>query len=60
MKYMLQIIGFTEARFAEGEGPTGEEFMAWEQSLAEAGIRVDGGFLDAPQWPTRVQVGPGG
>ena len=60
MKYMLQVIGFQDATFAEGEGPTGEEFMAWEKSVADAGIRVDGGYLDDYQLATSVQVDPSG
>lgn len=56
MKYMLQVIGFADAEFAEGEGPTREEFMAWQQSLLESGVHVDGGFLDDFQLATSVQV----
>jgi hypothetical protein len=56
MKYMLQVIGFTDAEFAEGEGPTAEEFMAWEQALRDAGVRVEGGYLDDHQLATSVQV----
>jgi hypothetical protein len=56
MKYMLQVIGFTDAEFAEGEGPTAEEFMSYEQALHGAGVHVDGGFLDDFQLATSVQV----
>lgn len=56
MKYMLQVIGFTDAEFAEGEGPTAEEFIAWQQALLDAGVQVHGGFLDDYQLATSVQV----
>ena len=56
MQYMLQIIGFQQAEFAEGEGPTAEEFIGWQQALTGAGVRVSGGFLDDYQLATSVQV----
>ncbi len=56
MKYMLQVIGFQGAEYADGEGPTSEEFIAWEHSLVDAGIRIDGGFLDDYEQATSVQV----
>ena len=56
MRYMLQVIGFTDAEFAEGEGPTAEEFMGYQQALDHAGVHVDGGFLDDFQLATSVQV----
>ena len=56
MQYMLQIIGFTNATFAEGEGPTAEEFIAWQQALAGAGVLVGGGFLADYQLASSVQV----
>lgn len=56
MKYMLQIIGFAGAEFAEGEGPTAEEFVAYQQALVEAGVHVDGGFLGDFTLATSVQV----
>lgn len=56
MKYMLQVIGFAGAEFAEGEGPTAEEFLAYEQAITDAGVRVDSGFLDDYQLATSVQV----
>ena len=60
MKYLLQVIGFTGAEFAEGEGPTAEEFVAWEQAVRDAGIRLDGGYLDDYRQATSVQVGSAG
>ena len=56
MQYMLQIIGFTGADFAEGEGPTAEEFIGWQQSLLSAGVQVGGGYLDDYQLATSVQL----
>jgi len=56
VKYMLQVIGFTGATFAEGEGPTVEEFIGYQQALLGAGVHVDGGFLDDPELATTVQV----
>ena len=56
MKYMLQVIGFADAEFAEGEGPTAEEFMAYQQALLSSGAHVDGGFLGDFQLATSVQV----
>jgi hypothetical protein len=53
---MLQIIGFADAEFAEGEGPTAEEFIAHEQALRGAGAYVDGGYLGDFQLATSVQV----
>ncbi len=43
---MLQVIGFTDADFAQGEGPTAEDFIGYQQALLAAGVHVDGGFLD--------------
>jgi hypothetical protein len=59
VKYMLQVLGFQDASFEEGQGPTVEEFVAWEKSLVDAGIRVDGGFLDDYRQATSVQVDRG-
>ena len=56
MQYLLQIIGFTDAAFTEDDGPTAEEFMAWQQALTGAGVLVGGGFLDDYQLATSVQV----
>jgi hypothetical protein len=56
MKYMLQIIGFRDAELADGEGPTAEEFVAWQRALVDAGVHVDGGFLDDYQLATSMQV----
>jgi hypothetical protein len=56
MKYMLQVIGFADEEFAEGEGPTAEEFIGWQQALLDAGAHVDGGFLDDYRLATSVQV----
>jgi hypothetical protein len=56
MKYMLQVIGFTDAEFAEGEGPTAEEFVRWQQALLDAGVHVEGGFLDDYRLATSVQL----
>ena len=56
MQYMLQIIGFGDAEFAEGEGPTAEEFVAWQQAMSDPGVLVSGGFLDDYELATSVQV----
>ena len=56
MQYLLQIIGFTDAEFAEGEGPTAQEFIAWQQAMAGAGVVAGGGFLGDYQLATSVQV----
>lgn len=60
MKYMLQVIGFTDASFADGEGPTAQEFIGYQQALMGAGIHVDAGFLDDYQLATSVQVDQSG
>jgi hypothetical protein len=59
MKYMLQVIGFTDATFTEGEGPTAEEFIGYEQALRDAGVYADGGYLDDYRLATSVQVQSG-
>jgi hypothetical protein len=56
VKYMLQIIGFQDAEFAEGEGPTAAEFIGWQKALADSGALVDAGFLSDFQLATSVQV----
>jgi len=56
VKYMLQVIGFTDAEFAEGEGPTAEQFIGYQKALLGAGIHVDSGFLDDYQLATSIQV----
>ncbi len=56
MQYMLQIIGFTDAEFGDGEGPTAEEFIGWRQSLAGSEALVSAGFLDDHQLATSVHV----
>lgn len=56
MKYMLQVIGFADAEFAEGHGPTDVEFMGWVKALTDAGIRVGGGYLDDFRGATSVQL----
>ncbi len=56
MKYMLQVIGFVDATFADGEGPTAEEFVDYQQALVDAGVQVDGGFLDDPRLATSIQL----
>jgi hypothetical protein len=65
VKYMLLVIGFhptdaNELAVDTGEGPTVEEFMAYEQALIEAGVRVDGSALDSVEIATTVQVRPTG
>jgi hypothetical protein len=60
VKYMLQVIGFTDADFAQGEGPTAEDFIGYQQALLAAGVHVDGGFLDDYQLATSVQVNRAG
>jgi hypothetical protein len=32
MKSMLQVIGFADGTFAEGEGPTAVEFIGWQRA----------------------------
>jgi hypothetical protein len=56
MHYMLQIIGFNDAQFAEGGGPTAEEFIGWQQALAGSNALVSAGFLDDYQTATSVHV----
>ena len=56
MKYMLQIIGSVDAEFADGEGPTAEEFIAHQQAMTSAGVLVDGGFLGDFTLATSVEV----
>ncbi len=60
VKYMLQIIGFRDATFEEGGGPTAEAFMSWQASMVDAGVLVDGGFLEDHELATSVQVDPAG
>ncbi|MGK5740640.1 YciI family protein [Micromonospora sp. URMC 103] len=60
MKYMLQVIGFTDAEFAEGEGPAAEEFVAWLQALTGAGALAGAGYLDDYKLATSVQVNGAG
>jgi hypothetical protein len=66
VKYMLLVIGFnpsegpTASGEASEEGPSVEEFMAYERSLVDAGVRVDGSALHGIDTATSVQVGPGG
>ena len=60
MKYMLQIIGFQDADFVDGTGPTAEEFVGWQQALLDAGVHDGGGYLDDYQLATSVQVDGGG
>ena len=57
---MLQVIGFTDATYQEGEGPTAEEFIAYQQSHVSSGVHVDGGFLDDYQLATSIQVDQAG
>ncbi len=56
MHYMLQIIGFDDDGFTEGEGPTAAEFIAWQDALTGSGALVSGGFLIDYQLATSVQV----
>jgi hypothetical protein len=56
VKYMLQVIGFIGAEFAEGDGPTAEEFIDYQQALHGAGVHVDGGFLGDYELASSVQV----
>lgn len=60
MQYMLQIIGFNDAEFADGEGPSAAEFISWQQALARADVLVGGGFLGDYQLATSVQVSRAG
>jgi hypothetical protein len=56
MQFMLQIIGFTD----DTGGATVEEFMAYDTSMVEAGVKVDGAPLGDYQQAASVQVGTDG
>lgn len=61
MKYMLLVMGSYEADAARAadpsaQGPTMEEFMAFEQAMHDAGVRVDGAALESGEIATSVQV----
>ena len=65
MKYMLLVIGFHPAESPDGTaedlgGPTVEEFQAFDQSMRDAGVRVDGSALAGVDIATTVQVRPDG
>ena len=65
MTYMLLVIGFHPTDVDElveypNASPSVEEFMAYEQALIEAGVRVDGSALDSVEIATTVQVRPDG
>jgi hypothetical protein len=53
MKYMLLIVGSQDAKPGEG---LMEAFMAYHQSVAEAGIMVDSNVLDSYETATSVHV----
>lgn len=57
---MLQVIGFAEAEYAEGEEPTAEEFIGYQRALLDAGVDVDSGFLGDYQMATSVQLNQAG
>ncbi|MGI8589467.1 MAG: YciI family protein [Nakamurella sp.] len=57
---MLQIIGFVDSEFSDGEGPTAEEFISYQQALLSAGVHVDSGYLDDYQLATSVRVDSSG
>ena len=59
MKYMLQVDrlrrrGVRGGRGSDGGGVHG----SWEKSLADAGVRVDSGYLDDYSWPRRCRWTP--
>jgi len=62
VKYMLLIIGNQDAGPPNAEAGQGlmEAFMAYHQSVADAGIMVDSNVLDSFETATSVQVAPSG
>ena len=61
MNYMLLIIGNQDAEpLPEGGQSLMEQFMAYHQSVIDAGIMVDSNVLDSFETATSVQVTQGG
>ncbi len=65
MQYMLLIMGSYEAdatRAADpsAQGPTAEEFLAFEQAMKDAGVLGGGAALYSVEVATTVQVRPDG
>lgn len=57
MNYVLLIIGNQDAQpLPEGGGSLMEQFMAYHQSVVNAGILVDSNVLDSFETATSVQV----
>ena len=57
---MLQVIGFAETEYAEGDEPTAEEFISYQRALRDAGVDVGSGFLGDYQLATSVQLNQAG
>jgi hypothetical protein len=62
VNYMLLIMGnrADDADRAPGDGATIHEFMAFDQAMKDAGIKVDGCALGDPETATTVQIGADG
>lgn len=62
MNYMLLIIGNQDAGPPDAEAGQGlmEAFMAYHQSVVEAGVMVDSNVLDSFETATSVHVSPSG
>ena len=57
MNYMLLIIGNQDAQpFPQGDQSLMEQFMAYHQSVIDAGVMVDSNVLDSFETATSVQV----
>lgn len=61
MNYMLLIVGHQDAQpLPEGSAPLMAQFMAYHQSVVDAGIMVDSNVLDSFETATSVQIGGSG
>ena len=61
MNYMLLIIGNQDAQpLPEGGQSLMEQFMAYHQSVVDAGIMVDSNVLDSFETATSVQIARSG
>ena len=61
MNYMLLIIGKQDAQPLPEGGPSlMEQFMAYHQSVMDAGVMVDSNVLDSFETATSVQVSSSG
>jgi hypothetical protein len=57
MNYMLLIVGNQDAQpLPEGSQSLMEQFMAYHQSVVDAGVMVDSNVLDSFETATSVQV----